>query len=240
MRGPGSPRGPAQIWTCALTHPALPLGRATAHDVNRPANRSVAVTAPSPGTRTWLCVQCMPGTTVSPRVRRFAPPTPPHGLPCFVRQLHRYYHRIGPLFNVHPPISISPTLRRPRPWRWALKRSPRSRQDMYIRPWGLRHRGPVRPLTITMTNILPSTAPIISATRTTHRRRAIPCWLKIRSVPAGTAIMYRFCAHPDTPDCSSDQRIMGFCSGYQARKYLPRDLRCRCRVAGRFRRVSPY
>ncbi len=110
----------------------------------------------------------MPGTTVSPRVRRFAPPTPPHGLPCFVRQLHRCYHRIGPLFNVHPPISISPTLRRPRPWRWALKRSPRSRQDMYIRPWGLRHRGPVRPLIITMTNILPSTAPIISATRTTH------------------------------------------------------------------------
>ncbi len=110
----------------------------------------------------------MPGTTGSPRVRRFAPPTPPHGLPCFVRQLHRYYHRIGPLFNVHPPISISPTLRRLRPWRWALKRSPRSRQDMYIRPWGLRHRGPVRPLTITMTNILPSTAPIISATRTTH------------------------------------------------------------------------
>ncbi len=71
-------------------------------------------------------------------------------------------------------------------------------------------------------------------------RRAIPCWLKIRSVPAGTAIMYRFCAHPDTPDCSSDQRIMNFCSGYQARKYLPRDLRCRCRVADRFRRVSPY
>ncbi len=39
---------------------------------------------------------------------------------------------------------------------------------MYIRPWGLRHRGPVRRLTITMTDILPSTAPIISATRTTH------------------------------------------------------------------------
>ncbi len=178
---PGFPGGPAQIRTCALTHPALPLGRATAHDVNRPANRSVAVSAPSPSTRTWLCVQCvpccirswfcvqcMPGTTVSPRVRRFAPPTPPHGLPCFVRQLHRYYHRIGLLFNIHPPISISPTLRRPRPWRWALKRSPRSRQDMYIRPWGLRHRGPVRPLTVKMTNILPSTAPIISATRTTQ------------------------------------------------------------------------
>ncbi len=34
------------------------------------------------------------GCPISPRVRRFAPPTPPRGPPRFVRRLHRYYHRI--------------------------------------------------------------------------------------------------------------------------------------------------
>ncbi len=38
---------------------------------------------------------------------------------------------------------------------------------MYIRPWGLRHRGPVHRLTITMTDILPSTYVRASATRIT-------------------------------------------------------------------------
>ncbi len=48
---PGFPGGPAQIRTCALTHPAPPLGRAVAHDVSRSANRPAAVTDPSPVTR---------------------------------------------------------------------------------------------------------------------------------------------------------------------------------------------
>ena len=61
---------------------------------------------------------------------------------------------------------LLPTLWRPRPWRWAAERPPRSRHNTYVRPWVLRHRGPDRPLTLTRMTVLPSIFPRISATRT--------------------------------------------------------------------------
>ena len=84
-----------------------------------------------------------------------------------------------------------------------MERPPRPRQDMYVRPWGLGHRGPVRPLTIARTNMLPSTSEKASATQTIK--------FSVLNVPGHTHRYRRF-----APTLTGDRaRLAEICAWFQ-------------------------